>query len=73
MNEYETLIIEYNIAMSLAEEDVCNRFNSDSKEEYLQALSEEIKRFECEDDEESDDEEVFLTQLCISQGISRFC
>lgn len=73
MNEYETLLMEYNTCMGMTDEEVCKAFNADSKEEYLEVLLEELERYQVEEKEENEDEEMFLTQLCVSQGISRFC
>lgn len=73
MNEYETLLMEYNTCVGMTDEEVCKMFNADSKEEYLEVLLEELERYQVEEKEENEDEEMFLTSLCVSQGISRFC
>lgn len=61
---------------SMSEEEVCAAYNADSKYEILNLIKEDISFAEAEEFSEncSDRElEEEKTNLCISQGISRFC
>lgn len=61
---------------SMSEEEVRAAYNADSKDEILKMIHEDINAAEAEEFSEncSDRElEEEKTNLCISQGISRFC
>ena len=76
MDYYNELLIELSVVQNMEEGEVCSRFNTDSKEEYIQLLLEEIEHYspsEQDEDNDESEEERFLTQLCVSQGISRYC
>lgn len=63
----------------MSEREVCEAYNADSKKEVIHMIQEEINLLESEEFSVSDmdytDEELEeeRTNLCISQGLSRFC
>lgn len=76
MEYYNELLTELQIVQSMEEDEVCKRFNADSKDEYIEILLEEIEHYSpspVDDEYDEIEEERILTSLCVSQGISRYC
>lgn len=78
MNDINELREELIRVECMSEEEVCDAYNVDEKQEAIDMINEEINSLEYEElsapcdytDEELEQER---TQLCVSQGISRFC
>ena len=71
MTKLECLEEELKEVQSMTNEEVMNRYNTDSKEEIIQIIKEDII---IEKDKESDEDHgMDYDALCYSQGISRYC
>ena len=71
MTKLESLYEELKEVQSMTNNEVMNRYNTDSKEEIIQLIKEDII---VEKSKESDnDSGMDYDALCYSQGISRYC
>lgn len=71
MTKLECLEEELKEVHSMKNEEVMNRYNTDSKEEIIQLIKEDII---IEKDKESDEDQgMDYDALCYSQGLSRYC
>ena len=71
MTKLESLYEELKEVQSMTNNEVMKRYNTDSKEEIIQLIKEDIV---IEKSKESDnDSGMDYDALCYSQGISRYC
>lgn len=71
MTKLESLYEELKEVQSMTNNEVMKRYNTDSKEEIIQLIKEDII---IEKSKESDnDSGMDYDALCYSQGISRYC
>lgn len=71
MTKLESLYEELKEVQSMTNNEVMKRYNTDSKEEIIQLIKEDII---VEKSKESDnDYGMDYNSLCYSQGISRYC
>ena len=75
MNELDNLYRELEEVSSTTPELVCEKYNADSKGEILALINAEINSIESDEEDYEQGEEIERerTDLCLSQGISRFC
>jgi len=77
MNELNKLYIELETVLLLEEQEVCKKYNADSKEEILALIHEEICELENSEkenlDENGDDDGMDYTAICVSQSLGRYC
>lgn len=74
MGELDCLYSELDSALLMSEEEICELYNVDCKEDAIRGIQEEIEYLEnrldwsCDYSEDEDDEED-RAQLCHSQGL----
>lgn len=79
----ESLYSDIDLIQEMSDDEVCKKYNVDSRDEILEVIEDEIdtcnRTLELHDEEylerlyeDTLDEEQFRTRVCVSQGISRF-
>lgn len=76
MDDLEELKSELEAILRMPEAEVCERYNVDYKQEIIEVVQDEIKVLESHEESFDYTEEELereRTNLCLSQGIGRYC
>jgi len=68
MTTLDELHFELDTVISMSEEEVCKKYNADSKSEIISLIEEDIQAYQSNPLPEDDG--MDYTSLCVSQGLS---